>query len=470
MGFCACDKIPMLPPTCKHAFSSTPLLSEPTFPFLHNLFFPPPKPSFYIFYNLALCLHSYLSHYTNTIVFDSSFALYNGQRGYVYHTRSGPPPWLDLPARPEFLGSCAIIITKLYTLSTPATNISCFAENLAHSYIHSPPRTACLCPFSERHSLHQRLVALPHPSHKLPLDLQSTIMEVRNSTGRTVSLLNDDSTRSHASHSQIKAPHTTFPQTSRFAYAHNVPRSGSASPNTPELLRSSSYDSQMSNDPLSPITPPVDYGYSRYYQDQVHDGSNALKRPSEADSRRTSSYDDDHSMLAQSDRPAKRYPCRFRDSHGCEKTFTTSGHASRHSKIHTAEKAVQCTFAGCQKKFTRADNMKQHLETHYKDKTRSGGHRKVAMADSRRQSASVRSRSSTASHDHLAMARQDLENHTQYPLPSPALPSPSTIVPPGGSWDSRLPMHSRPVTTRSPNSGLDALAMAVAQAESGQQA
>ena len=169
-----------------------------------------------------------------------------------------------------------------------------------------------------------------------------------------------------------------------------------------------------------------------------------------------------------SERPAKRYPCRFRDSHGCEKTFTTSGHASRHSKIHTAEKAVQCTFAGCQKKFTRADNMKQHLETHYKDKTRSGGHRKVAMADTRRHSTSSRSRSSTTSHDHLAMARHELEAHTQYPLPSPALPSPSTIAPPAGSWDSRLPMHSRPVVSRSPNSGLDALAMAVACAESGQ--
>jgi hypothetical protein len=78
------------------------------------------------------------------------------------------------------------------------------------------------------------------------------------------------------------------------------------------------------------------------------------------------SFDED-SYSNHPDRSSKRYPCRFRDTHHCSKTFTTSGHASRHSKIHTAEKAVHCTFAGCQKKFTRADNMKQHLETHFKN-------------------------------------------------------------------------------------------------------
>jgi uncharacterized Zn-finger protein len=95
-------------------------------------------------------------------------------------------------------------------------------------------------------------------------------------------------------------------------------------------------------------------------------------RPQFTDSKTSSyvespTYDEDpYGNQNASERGTKRYPCRFRDSHNCEKTFTTSGHASRHSKIHTAEKAVHCTFQGCQKKFTRADNMKQHLETHYK--------------------------------------------------------------------------------------------------------
>jgi hypothetical protein len=65
--------------------------------------------------------------------------------------------------------------------------------------------------------------------------------------------------------------------------------------------------------------------------------------------------------------PTKRHPCRFKQTLGCKKTFTTSGHASRHSRIHIAKKGIDCMFCGCHKKFTRTDNMKQHLETHYKD-------------------------------------------------------------------------------------------------------
>jgi len=85
-----------------------------------------------------------------------------------------------------------------------------------------------------------------------------------------------------------------------------------------------------------------------------------------------SDYDHHNGLLpATSPSPAsdrrRRHPCKYRHTHGCEKTFTTSGHASRHSKIHTAEKAVACSYPDCSKKFTRADNMKQHLETHYKD-------------------------------------------------------------------------------------------------------
>lgn len=71
-----------------------------------------------------------------------------------------------------------------------------------------------------------------------------------------------------------------------------------------------------------------------------------------------------------SERSRKRYPCRFRDSLGCEKSFTTSGHASRHSKIHTLEKTVSCSWPSCYKKFVHIGSMKQHLETHTKDQSR----------------------------------------------------------------------------------------------------
>ena len=281
-------------------------------------------------------------------------------------------------------------------------------------------------------------------------------MHARDATGRQVSLLNDDSS-SYVAHRSLS--YQSYP----------TPPSMSSSPNTPELLRSDSYDSQMSNDPVSPMTPALDY-YSRpsiygvpheYALEAPH-----AKRPSYADSSRSASFDDDRSNQTatspMSDRPGKRYPCRYRDSHGCEKTFTTSGHASRHSKIHTAEKAVQCTYPGCQKKFTRADNMKQHLETHYKDKSRSSGTQrahKAVLAEARRNSATRRSSASSRS-----ASTRDVKSHwetEQYPLPTPPLQSPN---PSGGAWDMRglnLPLLNRPVTGRTP-SGLDALAMAIA--------
>ncbi|KAJ9606543.1 hypothetical protein H2200_008551 [Cladophialophora chaetospira] len=57
-----------------------------------------------------------------------------------------------------------------------------------------------------------------------------------------------------------------------------------------------------------------------------------------------------------------KYPCPYAQSHSCQATFTTSGHAARHGKKHTGEKGVHCPV--CNKAFTRKDNMKQHERTH----------------------------------------------------------------------------------------------------------
>jgi hypothetical protein len=292
-------------------------------------------------------------------------------------------------------------------------------------------------------------------------------MHARDAAGRQVSLLNDDSGAFKAPRPSVSRPMSYHSHT-----RYSASRSSSSSPNMPELLRSESYDSHASTDPTSPMTPSVDYGYahstSSIYsisQEYGIEGQHA-KRPSYTDSSRSVSYVDEESSSATSplpDRPGKRYPCRYRESHGCEKTFTTSGHASRHSKIHTAEKAVQCTFAGCQKKFTRADNMKQHLETHFKDKSRSSGAQrthKATLADARRHSSSGRSRSTPRD----PAAQWETE---QYALPTPPLASPNGT---SGAWDMRglnLPLLNRPAPSRTPSSGLDALAMAVACQEVG---
>jgi hypothetical protein len=126
--------------------------------------------------------------------------------------------------------------------------------------------------------------------------------------------------------------------------------------------------------------------------------------------------------------PEKRFPCRFRDSLGCEKTFTTSGHASRHSKIHTAEKAVPCEFPGCPKKFTRSDNMKQHLDTHFKDKSRGGsgsGSGSASRSSLSHKERRVSTSSSTAATAGSSRFPSTADAATMYGSP---LPSPDTLI------------------------------------------
>ncbi|OTB03064.1 hypothetical protein M426DRAFT_12892 [Hypoxylon sp. CI-4A] len=271
-------------------------------------------------------------------------------------------------------------------------------------------------------------------------------MHARDATGRQVSLLNDDP---YSSQSYYLATH------------YQSAGDQSPPPHTPELLRSDSYDSNASYDAYSPLTPGLyDYSSRPLYDDYLPDQQVGMKRPVYVATSRSNSYEDDSSNSSGApEKTGKRYPCRYRDSHGCEKTFTTSGHASRHSKIHTAEKAVQCTYPGCHKKFTRADNMKQHLETHFKDKSRSSGSSKskssTLSSSSKRGSVSSKasSHSSVPSHD-VQMWEADSYSPESQPLPSP-----------GGAWDMRglnLPLLSRPSAART-SSGLDALAAIACQ-------
>jgi len=268
-------------------------------------------------------------------------------------------------------------------------------------------------------------------------------MHVINAEGRRISLLNDDSA-SHSRPAMHSWPAVSYTSTAPSTASYQYPgyRSSSSSPHTPELLRSESYDSQhSSNEPVSPMTPNFGHGYyassveARTPYEDYADFASAYgsTRPHYSDSR-AGSYDADSvTGMPTGDKAAKRYPCRYKDTHRCDKTFTTSGHASRHSKIHTAEKAVPCSFEGCTKKFTRADNMKQHLDTHYKDKSRYSSSRPSLSSSDRRTSTCSKSSSKSKSH--------------------------------GDAWDMSglgLPLQRRPSVTRNPSSGLDALAMAVA--------
>ncbi|EDO19256.1 hypothetical protein Kpol_1050p116 [Vanderwaltozyma polyspora DSM 70294] len=60
----------------------------------------------------------------------------------------------------------------------------------------------------------------------------------------------------------------------------------------------------------------------------------------------------------------RKYYCRV-----CGKGLTTSGHLSRHYRIHTGEKKHCCPFEGCNQRFSRRDNCSQHYQTHRRNKS-----------------------------------------------------------------------------------------------------
>lgn len=265
-------------------------------------------------------------------------------------------------------------------------------------------------------------------------------MNVRDSAGRSVSLLNDEPT-SPKNHSTVGYPSPNYSSPFNLIQSHAI-RSQTASPATPALTRADSCDT-----PQSPQTPLSSYDVS--YRISAYSLATASKEGSPMDYHTTATtamtavvnaptittpkmttstiipgkrlkytkfspsgpspvrlhhpstyemresnmephvYDEDSyfDTPIPTERVPKRYPCRYRDSHHCLKTFTTSGHASRHSKIHTAEKGVSCTWEGCHKKFTRSDNMKQHLETHTKERSRGSrpsAHNSLVSSDTSR--------------------------------------------------------------------------------------
>lgn len=276
-------------------------------------------------------------------------------------------------------------------------------------------------------------------------------MKVRDAKGRQVSLLNDET----------HTPQSSYFYTQTSSQFQSIPNQ-SPFPSTPELLRSDSYDSNASFDVITtPLTPAYDYSPRPVYEDYaVPEKKSTAQRPGYFEKSRSNSYEGDSANpAAVPEKGMKRYPCRYRESHGCDKSFTTSGHASRHSKIHTAEKAVQCTYPGCHKKFTRADNMKQHLETHFKDKDKRSASKAPKSSLASTQRPSIPSRSSSISSHPSPLTRDTHMWDADYYGPD-VHPSPT-----GSAWDAHVlngSPASRPVATRT-SSGLDALAAIACQ-------
>ncbi|KAH7102915.1 hypothetical protein BKA62DRAFT_698020 [Auriculariales sp. MPI-PUGE-AT-0066] len=54
----------------------------------------------------------------------------------------------------------------------------------------------------------------------------------------------------------------------------------------------------------------------------------------------------------------------------CNRGFTTSGHLSRHQRVHSGERNHACPFPGCTTRCSRQDNLQQHYRVHLSPRSR----------------------------------------------------------------------------------------------------
>ncbi|KAJ2850579.1 transcriptional repressor [Coemansia brasiliensis] len=84
-----------------------------------------------------------------------------------------------------------------------------------------------------------------------------------------------------------------------------------------------------------------------------------------------------HLQIVPRTQNKRKYHCTYP---GCGKSFTTSGHLSRHFRIHTGEKNYHCLYPGCTSRFSRQDNMMQHYRTHLSPRSRRNRSMRNAVA------------------------------------------------------------------------------------------
>ncbi|KAI9890385.1 MAG: hypothetical protein M1814_004171 [Vezdaea aestivalis] len=212
-------------------------------------------------------------------------------------------------------------------------------------------------------------------------------MEGTNSNGRRVSLLNVGPSARPGLSPLVQTRAPTYPRNGSYSAAsqqqqqQQQPWSPAYSPRTPDLLRSDSWSSSQHTNPSSPATP------HSSYEDMDTARYRSLSNVDNADY-----YQAGLPELSDPDKSQKkRHPCGLAAKTGCDKMFTTSGHAARHAKVHTGEKDTPCP--DCGKYFARVDNMKQHLKTHKKEGGSLVSRTAAAIADSRKSKGSSSSTS-----------------------------------------------------------------------------
>ncbi|KAK8250299.1 hypothetical protein HDK77DRAFT_425180 [Phyllosticta capitalensis] len=284
-------------------------------------------------------------------------------------------------------------------------------------------------------------------------------MDGKDSVGRRISLLNDESAPAAAAHSRSHSNSHSFSHSHHSSLSHarlpslepaafrsrtsSYASSPCLSPQTPQLLRSDSTDSAAMTNTPSPVTPTYSYddaGHSPRHQPAslpyfslsqqmaAHYGPPKGQMPFIPP---PNSYGQhvfvrppgiERQPMPPTNPKTKKnqYPCPLAKQFACNDYFTTSGHAARHAKKHTGKKDAICP--DCKKAFTRKDNMEQHRRTHQNGRNaRSAGPKDADDARKKMKPTATRPKPSPI-------------QSSQPPTTSPSLVDPSLPVSPASSY------------------------------------
>ncbi|KAJ1867192.1 transcriptional repressor [Coemansia sp. RSA 990] len=190
---------------------------------------------------------------------------------------------------------------------------------------------------------------------------QPRSLSIRTAGGQCVSILNDDTFSDSGASDTRSDSHLSFPSSTlhcirrtHSSIGMNMPTPQHTPTRLPSLSALVEAASMVSSSSMSQLPPPCTQAYSPTHCLHLHPQQQVASAPA-------------YSRSSARTQNKRKYQCSYP---GCGKAFTTSGHLSRHFRIHTGEKNYHCLYPGCTSRFSRQDNMMQHYRTHLSPRSR----------------------------------------------------------------------------------------------------